>query len=145
MYGHTLIRIDKDSIDKGFYINNKTMELKNTNKIVDFFARVSLIAIFVNALRFKLTNFTNVVDYIASKGFSEPISILLHIISVILLIVGPVLIISRTYERIGAAIILLFIIPATIIFHVYPFDMKSVVTNLGLIGGLLLLITRSDK
>ena len=44
-------------------------------------------------------------------------------------------------HRIGATILLIFLIPTTIIFHLFPFQSQAFYMNLGLIGGLLLVFS----
>tara|TARA_B100000161_G_scaffold222101_1_gene167484 strand:- start:133 stop:312 length:180 start_codon:yes stop_codon:yes gene_type:complete len=48
-------------------------------------------------------------------------------------------------QKIGSVFLLLFLIPTTIIFHVFPFNQKAVLMNLGLIGGLIITAIRDPK
>ena len=48
-------------------------------------------------------------------------------------------------QKIGSAFLLLFLIPTTIIFHVFPFHQRAVFINLGLIGGLIIAALREPK
>ena len=47
--------------------------------------------------------------------------------------------------KIGLVFLLLFLIPTTIIFHVFPFHQRAVFMNLGLIGGLIIAALRDPK
>ena len=48
-------------------------------------------------------------------------------------------------QKIGSAFLLIFLIPTTLIFHVFPFHQRAVFMNLGLIGGLLISALREQK
>ena len=48
------------------------------------------------------------------------------------------LFISGISQRLGTYLLLIFIIPKTFIFHFSPFQIKAVLINAGLIGGLIL-------
>ena len=48
-------------------------------------------------------------------------------------------------SKIGSVFLLLFIIPTTIIFHVFPFHQRAVLMNLGLIGGLIITAISEPK
>jgi len=48
-------------------------------------------------------------------------------------------------QKIGSAFLLLFLIPTTIIFQVFPFHQRAVFMNLGLIGGLIIAAIRETK
>ena len=41
-------------------------------------------------------------------------------------------------QKIGSIFLLLFLIPTTIIFHIFPFHKRAMLMNLGLIGGLII-------
>ena len=58
--------------------------------------------------------------------------------AILCLIFGSILFISGFKQRLGAYLLLLFIIPTTFIFHFSPFQTKAVLMNAALIGGLLL-------
>ncbi len=110
--------------------------------ILDFIARICISAIFINAIPIKITRFSNVVEFISSRGIAEPLSAFLLVVSIIFLVSGSILVISGKYQKIGSIILLAFIIPTTIIFHMDPFETRAVLMNLGLIGGLLLIYKR---
>ena len=109
---------------------------------IDFIARICISAIFINAIPLKITNFSNVVGFISGRGFAEPLSVILLILAILVLISGTLLIILGKRVAFGSMLLLSFIIPATLIFHLFPFETRAVLVNLGLIGGLLLLINK---
>jgi len=65
--------------------------------------------------------------------------------AIICLILGSGFFIFGENQKIGSGFLLLFIIPTTIIFHVFPFHQKAVLFNLALIGGLIITAIREPK
>jgi len=82
---------------------------------------------------------------ISSKGIPEPISSILLVGAIICLILGSGFFIFGENQKIGSVFLLLFIIPTTIIFHVFPFHQRAVFMNLALIGGLIITAIRKPK
>ena len=126
-------------------MKNTFLKNKRINSFLDFFSRVSISAIFIAAIPGKITGFDRTVDYINSKGIPEPISSVLLIGAIICLILGSALFIFGENQKIGSIFLLLFLIPTTIIFHVFPFHQRAVFMNLGLIGGLIIAAIRETK
>ena len=125
---------------KNFSLNNKSFKY-----FLDFFSRVSISAIFISAIPGKINDFKRTVEYISSKGIPEQISSILLVGAIICLILGSGFFIFGENQKIGAVFLLLFLIPTTIIFHVFPFHQKAVFINLGLIGGLIIAALREPK
>ena len=48
-------------------------------------------------------------------------------------------------QKIGSVFLLLFIIPTTIIFHIFPFHQRAAFMNLALIGALIISAIREPK
>ncbi len=111
---------------------------KNIKSFLDFFSRVAISAIFITALPSKINNFETTVEYIASRGIPDPLASILLVGAIICLILGSGFFIFGENQRIGSVFLLLFIIPTTIIFHMFPFQQRAVFMNLGLIGGLII-------
>tara|TARA_Y100001968_G_C19092212_1_gene588268 strand:+ start:199 stop:558 length:360 start_codon:yes stop_codon:yes gene_type:complete len=118
------------------------MDLKRFYSL-DFLGRLLLSAIFINAIPGKITNFSTQAEYITSRGFPEPVSILMMIAAVALLISGTVLLIFTKKIKLASSLLLMFIVPATIIFHLVPFQIAAVARNLSVIGGLIVAIEKS--
>ena len=118
---------------------------KGIKSFLDFFSRVSISAIFISAIPGKITGFERTVNYINSKGIPEPISSVLLIGAIICLILGSAFFIFGENQKIGSIFLLLFLIPTTIIFHVFPFHQRAIFMNLGLIGGLIIAAIREPK
>ena len=118
---------------------------KSIKSVLDFFSRVAISAIFISAIPGKINGFERTVEYISSKGIPEPISSILLVGAIISLILGSGFFIFGENQKIGSVFLLLFLIPTTIIFHVFPFHQRAVFMNLGLIGGLIIAGIREPK
>ena len=115
---------------------------KRTKSFLDFFSRLAISAIFISAIPGKINDFERTVEYISSKGIPESISSVLLVGAIICLILGSGFFIFGENQKIGSVFLLLFLIPTTIIFHIFPFHQRAVLINLGLIGGLIITALR---
>ena len=115
---------------------------KGSKSLLDFFSRVAISAIFISAIPGKINGFEKTVEYITSKGIPEPISSFLLVGAIICLILGSGFFIFGENQKIGSIFLLLFLIPTTIIFHMFPFHQRAVLMNLGLMGGLIITALR---
>ena len=122
-----------------------TLKNKGIKTFLDFLARVAISAIFISAIPGKITGFGRTVEYISSKGIPDPIASILLVGAIICLTLGSGFFIFGGNQKIGSALLLLFLIPTTIIFHVFPLHQRAVFMNLGLIGGLLISALREPK
>ena len=111
---------------------------------LNFIAKLLLSAIFVNAIPSKITNFGSQTQYIVSRGFPEPLSNLLLIAAIALLISGSILLIFSNKTKIACSLLLIFLVPTTIIFHLVPFQLMAIARNLSLIGALLIAIDKTN-
>ncbi|KGF91556.1 MULTISPECIES: DoxX family protein [Prochlorococcus] len=123
-------------------MRNLSFKNKRIKSLLDFFSRLAISAIFISAIHGKINDFERTVDYISSKGISEPLSSVLLVGAIICLILGSGFFIFGENQKIGSVFLLLFLIPTTIIFHVFPFHQRAVLMNLGLIGGLVITALR---
>ena len=123
-------------------MKNSFYKNKSIKSFLDFFSRVSISAIFISAIPSKLNGFERTVEYISSKGIPDPISSILLVGAIICLILGSGFFIFGENQKIGSIFLLLFLIPTTIIFHIFPFHHKAVLMNLGLMGGLIITALR---
>ena len=126
-------------------MKNSILKNKSIKSFLDFFARVSITAIFISAIPGKINGFEKTVEYISSRGIPDPISSILLIGAIICLILGSGFFIFGENQKIGSVFLLLFLIPTTIIFHLFPFHQRAVFMNLGLIGGLIIAAIRESK
>jgi len=126
-------------------MKNISLKNKGIKTFLDFLSRVAISAIFISAIPGKITGFGKTVEYISSKGIPDPIASILLVGAIICLTLGSGFFIFGGNQRIGSAFLLLFLIPTTLIFHVFPFHQRAVFMNLGLIGGLLISALREPK
>ena len=111
-------------------------------KLFDFIGRAFLATLFVLAIPGKVTDFSSTADFISSRGLPEPLAAVLLLAAIVVLIAGSILFVFSADTRIGASLLLLFLVPTTLIFHTFPID-SGFVRNLALIGALILSVTRS--
>ena len=124
---------------------NSFLKNKSIKSCLDFFSRVSISAIFISAIPGKINDFKKTAEYISSKGIPEQISSILLLGAIICLILGSGFFIFGEKQKIGSVFLLLFLIPTTIIFHLFPLNQRAVYMNLGLIGGLIIAAIREPK
>ena len=110
---------------------------------LNFLGRLLLSAIFINAIPGKITNFSAQAEYITNRGFSYPVSMIMLVGAIALLLGGTVLLIFTEQIKLACSLLLIFLVPATLIFHLIPFQLTSVARNLSLIGGLLIAIEKA--
>ena len=126
-------------------MKNSIFANKSIKSFLDFFSRVAISTIFISAIPGKINGFERNVEYISSKGIPDPIASVLLVGAIICLIFGSGFFIFGENQKIGSVFLLLFLIPTTIIFHLFPFHQRAVFMNLGLIGGLLIAALREPK
>ena len=111
------------------------MNFEQTKNLI---GRILISAIFIYAIPGKIINFEQTVEVISNKNIHPFIAELLLILAIICLIFGSILFISGFKQKLGAYLLLIFLVPTTFIFHFSPFQVKAVLMNAGLIGGLIL-------
>ena len=126
-------------------MRNTIFANKGIKSFLDFFSRVAITTIFISAIPGKINDFERNVEYISSKGIPDPIASVLLVGAIICLILGSGFFIFGENQKLGSVFLLLFLIPTTIIFHLFPFHQRAVFMNLGLIGGLLISALREPK
>ena len=111
--------------------------------LLDGIARVLLCLVFLHAVIGKLTGFAGVAGMIAGRGL--PLAPVLLAAAVALMLVWSVLVISGVRVRLGAILLLLFLVPTTLLFHndvSDPQERIALLKNLSIMGGLLLVAER---
>ena len=126
-------------------MKNSFLKNRSIKSFLDFFTRLLISAIFISDIPSKIYGFERTVEYISSKGIPDPISSILLVGAIICLILGSGFFIFGENQKIGSVFLLLFLIPTTIIFHVFPFHQRAVLMNLGLIGGIIISALREPK
>lgn len=107
-------------------------------------ARILISGIFVMGGIMKFINLADTARMISEKGLPMPPT--LAMVSVATEILGGVMILFGFYTRVGAAILIAFLIPVTFIMHAFwsePADLEQLnnfVKNVTIIGGLFALI-----
>ena len=118
-------------------------EQTRSPSLLNRIARVLLCLVFVNAVLGKLMGFGAVAGMIAAKGL--PLAPLLLVAAMALMAVGSALVISGWKARLGAVLLLVFLVPTTLIFHSDVADTMQriqLLKNLAIMAGLLLVIDR---
>ena len=123
-------------------MKNSIFKNKGIKSFLDFFSRIAISSIFISSIPGKINGFEKTVEYISSKGIPDPIASVLLVGAIICLILGSGFFIFGGNQKIGSLFLLLFLIPTTIIFHMFPFHQRAVLMNLGLIGGLIITTLR---
>ena len=109
-------------------------------KYFPLIARIALALIFLNSGINHLLGFSGFVEML---GQTLPLASVLAIGTIAFQLLGAISLILGYKVNIGATLLILFLIPATLVFHnflVDPSQLSSFLRNLGLIGGLLLVI-----
>jgi putative oxidoreductase len=102
--------------------------------------------VFVQAVIGKLTGFSGVAAMMAARGL--PLAPALLVAAMALMAVGSLLLISGRRTRLGAGLLLLFLVPTTVIFHhdvADPQQRIQLFKNLAIMGGLLLVAERRQR
>ena len=108
---------------------------------VPLFARILLGLIFVMSGITKITGFEGTQQYMASHGI--PLTAVFLVGAIAVEILGGLSVILGLWPRAGAAVLVLFLIPATLIFHTdfsQQTQMIMFLKNLSIMGGLLLVM-----
>ncbi|MEL6551931.1 MAG: DoxX family protein [Cyanobacteria bacterium J06621_11] len=100
--------------------------------------RVCLALIFLQAGIKHLIGFQGFVQAIAAKGL--PLAGLLAVGTIVFQLVGSGCLLLGFKTKIGAWLLIAFLIPATLAFHPPVSDLTGFLKNLALIGGLLMTI-----
>jgi putative oxidoreductase len=109
-------------------------------KYLPLVARIALALVFLNAGIKHLIGFSGFADMI---GQTLPLAPLLAIGTIAFQLLGAAALIFGYKVNIGATLLILFLVPATLVYHNPLLDsaeLTAFLKNLGLIGGLLLVI-----
>jgi len=104
--------------------------------------RILLVLIFLKSGIGKIENFEGTAQYMAKFGMSNTSFFLFG--AIVFELVGSVTVILGYFARLGALLILIFLIPTTLIFHANFADqiqMIMFVKNVSMFGGCLLLLS----
>jgi putative oxidoreductase len=113
--------------------------------LLDGLARILLCLVFVNALLGKFGGFAATAAMMAERGV--PLARVLLVLAMLLMGVGSILLISGVRARLGAVLLMVFLVPTTLIFHTAlddPGQRIAFFKNLSILGGLLLVANRGE-
>ncbi|NEQ47210.1 MAG: DoxX family protein [Leptolyngbya sp. SIOISBB] len=108
-------------------------------KYIPLLARTAIAVIFLNSGIGKISNFAGTQQQIAQAGL--PLAPLVTVFTIAFVFLGSIALILGFKARIGAGLLLAFLIPATLVFHnpiADPTQMTQFLKNLAIIGGLLM-------
>lgn len=108
-----------------------------------FLGRVLLALIFVMSGLGKIADFAGTQEYMASYGM--PATGLLLAGAIVIELLGGLAVLTGYRARLGAAALIVFLVPATLIFHTNFAEQAQVINfmkNLAIMGGLLFVIDR---
>lgn len=104
--------------------------------------RILLVLIFLNSGIGKIGNFTGTAQNMANHGM--PFVSFFLVGAIFFELVGSITVIFGYFTRLGALLLIIFLIPTTLIFHNIWADPKMMVhfmKNLSMLGGLLVLLS----
>lgn len=108
-------------------------------KYLPLAARICLCIIFINSGIGKIFGFASTAEMMAGQGL--PIPQVLLIFTIAFQLLGGLSLLFGYKVKIGSLLLILFLIPATLVFHNpigNPDELNSFLKNIGLIGGLLM-------
>ncbi|RMF92850.1 MAG: DoxX family protein [Candidatus Schekmanbacteria bacterium] len=115
-------------------------------KLPLYLARILLSAIFIISGIMKILDMEGTMKYMQANGM--PFTMFFLICAIILELSGGILILTGKYEKIGARILILFLVPTTLIFHTDFSQRMQVIQflkNSAIIGGLFAVISKEGK
>jgi putative oxidoreductase len=113
----------------------------NFQRLLPLIARTLLTVIFIRSGIGKILDFSGTQQTMSDVGI--PLTPLVLVFTILFEIVGALLVITGFKARLGAILLLIFIIPATIVFHnplADPSQTTQLFKNLSIMGGLLLIL-----
>ncbi len=117
--------------------------MENTKSFFVLSGRILLSLIFVMSGFSKIPGWENTLGYMASKGM--PMTQFFLFMAIVIEIAGGLSLLMGYKTRVGASLLIVFLIPATLIFHNFwtltgmeqQMQMIMFMKNLAIIGGLL--------
>lgn len=107
-------------------------------KYLPLIGRAFLAAIFLNSGIGHIFGFTGIAKMMSERGLPIPFVLLAG--SVVCLLLGGLSILLGFKVRWGAILLIIFLIPATLVFHNFiadPSELNNFLKNIGLMGGIL--------
>lgn len=116
--------------------------MKNLPHILNLLGRIFISVIFLSSGIHKILNMAGTKEYMASQGM--PLVTFFLIGAIFLEILGGVLVLLGCASRIGALLLIIFLIPTTIIFHPVLTDQIQFMKNLAILGGLFVVLAHGS-
>ncbi len=139
------VRILASSSDPNFDVQRRPKNSRgtysNSRNIIPLISRVLLSALFIMSGINKILNPVATQQYMASYGM--PFTGLLLIAAIVIELAGGLSVLLGYKARWGAIALVIFLIPATLIFHTNFADQMQTIQfmkNLAILGGLLMII-----
>ena len=110
--------------------------------LASLIGRILLALIFLKSGIGKIGDFTGTAQHMANHGM--PIASFFLVGAIFFELVGSITVIFGYFTRVGALLLIIFLIPTTLIFHNIWVDPKMMVhfmKNLSMLGGLFILLT----
>ena len=110
---------------------------------ISLIGRILLVLIFLNSGIGKIGNFEGTAQYMAKFGMSNTTFFLLG--AIVFELLGSITVILGYFNRFGALLILIFLVPTTLIFHTNFADrmqMIQLMKNVSMFGGCLFLLSQ---
>ena len=110
-------------------------------KYLPLTARVCLCLIFLKAGISHILGFNSTVEMMSNKGL--PLANILLFFTIIFQLLGGFSLLLGYQVKLGSILLIVFLIPATLVFHnpiPNPSEINNFLKNIGLIGGLLMTI-----
>lgn len=111
---------------------------RSTRNFAELFGRIALSLVFLGSAVNKVQNFDGTRSYMEAKGM--PATTILLIGAIVFELFGGLAVATGFKTRLGAMLLIAFLVPATLIFHFQPgnqAEMIQVMKNLAILGGLL--------
>ncbi len=116
--------------------------MEGLKSLASLIGRVLLVLIFLNSGIGKIEHFQGTAQYMAKFGMPSTSFFLVG--AIFFELVGSVMIILGYYTRVGALLLLVFLIPTTLVFHTNFADPNMKIhfmKNVAMFGGLLILLS----
>ncbi|OKH38722.1 DoxX family protein [[Phormidium ambiguum] IAM M-71] len=110
-------------------------------KYIPLIARAFLSAVFLKSAFDKITGFAGTQQYMSQNGIPLQLTALLLVGAIVFELLGGFSVLLGYKSRWGSILLIIFLIPATLIFHTNFADRMQVIQfmkNLAILGGLLM-------
>ena len=103
-----------------------------TTEFLIFLNRVAISSIFISSIPDKIKNFDKTLECLYSKEVPDLIASVLLVEAITCLTLGFGFFIFGKNQKAGSVLLLIFLIPKTMVFHVFPLHLRADFMNFGL-------------